>query len=308
VALRRRQVDVATAARLSRSLVASIDRGDVDGVTIGAITGAASSLGADVDLVLRWRGERLDRLLDEDHARLVDIVVRRLRAATWNVEVEVSFSIWGERGSIDVLAQHPATGSLLVVEVKSVVPDSQELLHRLDQKARLAPKMAGELSRQVRTVSGVLVIGATATSRRRIARLATTYDPALRDRGTAVREWLRQPAGHCAGSWSSHTTAKEAVAAKSAVGNGFGGLGNAQTTALRGFETAAAGAGGWSRRGCRMSAARPLGGRDRGTARQPRVDCSPPKPCATLRLRLAPSASRVRAPVEHHSVARRGQP
>jgi len=82
VGLRRRQVDVATAARLSRSLVASIDRGDVDGVTIGAITRAASSLGADVDLVLRWRGERLDRLLEEDHARLVDIVVRRLRAAT----------------------------------------------------------------------------------------------------------------------------------------------------------------------------------------------------------------------------------
>jgi len=156
----------------------------------------------------------------------------------------VSFSIWGERGSIDVLAQHPATGSLLVVEVKSVVPDSQELLHRLDQKARLAPKIAGEHGWQVRMVSRVLVIGATAISRRRIARLATTDDAALPDRGRAVRQWLGQPAAPLRGLLFVACDSHGSVVAKSAVRNGSGGLGNAQTTALQGFETAAAGASG----------------------------------------------------------------
>jgi hypothetical protein len=64
------------------------------------------ALGADLDLFLRWRGERLDRLLDEDHAAIVEAVVRLLREDEWDVAIEVSFSKWGERGSIDVLGFH----------------------------------------------------------------------------------------------------------------------------------------------------------------------------------------------------------
>ena len=54
-------------------------------------------------IALRWHGEELDRLLDEAHARLVDEVVRRSTVLGWVVAVEVSFSRYGERGSIDVL-------------------------------------------------------------------------------------------------------------------------------------------------------------------------------------------------------------
>ena len=43
--------------------------------------------------------------------------------AGWDVATEVSFNVRGERGSIDILAFHQATGSLLVIEIKSVVPD-----------------------------------------------------------------------------------------------------------------------------------------------------------------------------------------
>src|SRR5689334_9236392 len=103
IRLRLRQCDVAAAAAVSRSLIAAIDRGELDGVTLGSLRKATSALGADVDLFLRWRGERLDRLLDEDHAAIVELVVRLLRNDGWQVEVEASFSIWGERGSIDVL-------------------------------------------------------------------------------------------------------------------------------------------------------------------------------------------------------------
>src|SRR5690349_4986688 len=98
IRLERRQLDVARDARLSRSLVASIDRGQLAGVTVGALVRAAGALGAEVDLRLRWRGEALDRLLDEDHAAIVERLVRRLIGAGWQVAVEVTFSKWGERG------------------------------------------------------------------------------------------------------------------------------------------------------------------------------------------------------------------
>ena len=139
-----RQVDAGDKAHLSRSFVAKAESGAIDGITVGNLRRLAAVFGATVDVRLRWKGEGLDRLLDEAHSRLVDAIVVILRASGWEVAVEVSFSIWGERGSIDVLAFHRLTGILLVIEVKSVVPDSQATLHGLDRKARLAPQIAAE--------------------------------------------------------------------------------------------------------------------------------------------------------------------
>ncbi len=85
-----------------------------------------------------WQGEGLDRLLDARHASLVEIVIELLGSNGWDVATEASFNIRGERGSIDVLALHRPTGSLLAVEVESVVPDIQAMLHDIDLTGRRA--------------------------------------------------------------------------------------------------------------------------------------------------------------------------
>jgi hypothetical protein len=184
-------------------MISKIERGEIAAVHIGALRAVAGALGASLDLKLRWHGESLDRLLDEAHARLVDATVALLRDAGWEVAVEVSFSIWGERGSIDVLAWHAATSSLIVVEIKSVVPDSQAMLHGLDRKARLAPQLAGERGWECKNVGRLLVVGESTTARRRISRLATTYATALPARNVDVRHWIRQPSGPLAGLYFS---------------------------------------------------------------------------------------------------------
>ena len=221
IRLERRQEDVATRAGVSRSLVAAVDRGELDGVTVGSLLRTCSALGADVDLRLRWRGEQLDRLLDEDHASIVEETVRRLSAHGWTTEVEVSFSKWGERGSIDVFAYHPEYRALLVVEVKSVVPDSQATLHGLDRKTRLAPEIAAERGWRPRHTSRLLVVAATATSRRRVARLAATYDAALPARGEMIRRWLARPDTAIAGliyvSNDSHDSARRPATGRERV-------------------------------------------------------------------------------------------
>jgi hypothetical protein len=109
------------------------------------------------------------------------------------VAVEVSFAIWGERGSIDVFAFHEPTGIVLVVEVKSVVPDSQQTLHTLDRKTRLAAELAKDRGWKCRGVGRLLVVGDSATSRRRVARISTTYSTAFPVRGVEVRRWLKDP-------------------------------------------------------------------------------------------------------------------
>ena len=155
-------------------MISKIERGEIAVVPLRVLRAVAGVLGASVDLKLHWHGEGLDRLLDEAHARLVDETVVLLREAGWDVAVGVSFSILGERGSIDVLAWHATTASLLVIEVKSVVPDSQATLHGLDRKARLAPRLAEERGWECRNVGRLLVVGESSTSRLRISRLDAT--------------------------------------------------------------------------------------------------------------------------------------
>lgn len=195
-----RQIDLAVRAGLSRSVISAIERGDIGRIQVETLLRVATALEARLDLMVRWHGEQLDRLLDAAHARLVDQAVRWLTTLGWEVRVEVTFAIAGERGSIDILAFHAATGRLLVIEVKSVVPDVQALLHTLDRKVRLAGRVARDLGWTVRGPVGRLVILPEATtSRRRIAAMAALFGAALPHRGVAVRRWARQPRGDLAG-------------------------------------------------------------------------------------------------------------
>lgn len=182
-------------AGLSRSCIGRIERGDVATVPSAKLNRCAEALGASLELSLRWRGEALDRLLDEAHAAIVDATVAVYRSAGWEVAVEASFAIDGERGSVDVLAWHRPTASVAVNEIKSVVPDSQATLHVLDRKARLGARIARERGWTCSSVSRVLVVGESRTSRRRVERHAAMFDAAFPTRGRAVASWIRQPTG-----------------------------------------------------------------------------------------------------------------
>ena len=194
-----RQEDLAVAAGLSREKVSRVERGRVAGVLVGDVARIAAALEADLDLRLRWHGEGLDRLLDGAHSGLVDGVVGLLRREDWETAIEVAFSMWGERGSVDVFARHAHTGMVLVVEVKSVVPDSQAMLHALDRKVRLAPEVAKARGWRCSGVARLLVVGESSTPRRRIAAIGATYRAAFPAAGWAVRRWLREPDGPMSG-------------------------------------------------------------------------------------------------------------
>jgi transcriptional regulator with XRE-family HTH domain len=83
-----RQEDLGSAAGVSRSLVSRVERGRLRGLPVDALDRLATALEARLDLLVRWEGEGLDRLLDEGHARLVEVVVRVLAALGWQVPVE----------------------------------------------------------------------------------------------------------------------------------------------------------------------------------------------------------------------------
>jgi hypothetical protein len=158
-------------------------------------------LGATLESTVRWRGGMLDRLLDERHAELVGAMVVRLRRLGWSVELEVSYSVYGERGSIDILAGRSIDRAVFVVEVKSELVSVEEPGRKTDEKLRLArQRLCRERFGWTPQVAGrVLVLPATDAARRSVRRHAPVLDVAFPARGSAVRRWLLNPAGDMSG-------------------------------------------------------------------------------------------------------------
>src|SRR5688572_26850879 len=63
---------------------------------------------------VRWQGGDLGRLLSARHSAMHEAMAQFLLAlGSWVGEPEVSFSVYGERGVIDVLAWHPSSRTVL---------------------------------------------------------------------------------------------------------------------------------------------------------------------------------------------------
>jgi len=197
VALRRRrgwtQAELAVRADLSRSVVGRVERGRLGRISFADLVTIAEALDGRLELDFRWRGEALDRLIDERHAAAVGEVVRLFRENGWDVDVEVSFSIYGERASIDVFGRHPGTGFVAVVEVKASVGEAGGTVIGVDRKGRLAPAIARERGWACRGVARFLVISDSSTARARISRHADTFRTAFPAGGRECLAWIRDP-------------------------------------------------------------------------------------------------------------------
>ena len=192
-------------------MISRLESGHIDEVTVATLRAVAKALEARIEVDLRWRGGALDRLLDERHAALVGATVSMLAHRGWRTQIEVSYSHFGERGSIDVVGWHVESHTLLVVEVKTELISVEATLRKHDEKVRLAPVVLPwpdthsapvtdqRPSRRPRSIARLLVLPATTTSRRRVARHAPVLDSAFPMRGEAIRGWLRRPNGTAAG-------------------------------------------------------------------------------------------------------------
>jgi transcriptional regulator with XRE-family HTH domain len=191
-----RQEDLAARAKVSRWVVMRIEQGRLASVPLGKVRAVAAALDARVDAVVRWHGGDLPRLVSARHARMHEVIARYLRDVPgWIVEPEVSFSIYSERGIIDVLAWHPTARILLVIELKTEVVDLNEMLGTLDRIRRLAWAVAKDRKWDPVAVSTWVVVADSRTNRRTVAEHATVLRSKLPTDGRGVARWLRRPTG-----------------------------------------------------------------------------------------------------------------
>lgn len=217
-----RQIDVGKRARVSPGVVSLIERGHLDRVSVPGFRRVAEALGIRAEISISLPHGEIDRLLNAGHALLHEALATHLtQLPGWVHAPEVSFAVYGERGIIDILAFHPATGSLLVIELKTELVSLEDLLGTMDVRMRHAAKIAGERGWHAKSVSAWVVFADRATNRRRAGQHGHALRAAFPADGRTMRRWLRAPTGtvRALSFWAdrSVTTANQVVAGKRRV-------------------------------------------------------------------------------------------
>ena len=193
---RLRQADLASLVGLSQPTISRIERGRLDGVTMGSLERVFDELGIRNNLQTWWDGAELDRLLAGRHSAMHDAIARMFESLPeWTIAPEVSFAIYRERGVIDILAWHAASRTLLVIELKTELVDVQETVGTLDRKRRLAAQVAAERGWKPAAVSVWLVIADSRTNQRRVAAHRAMLRAAYPVDGRTIGRWLQAPSG-----------------------------------------------------------------------------------------------------------------
>lgn len=218
-----RQSDVAAKAGISSSAIGRHENGLIGSLAV--FDSHAAVFGLRVDVWVLGRAGSLVRLGDEEHARIVEAVAAWFRDHGFLVETEASFSEWGERGRIDLLAFQPVTGTLAIVEVKTQLLDLQDLFGSLNVKERLAATIAERRGwKAVRRVT-VLAVANTAANRRLVRQHPSLFAEfagrsltvaALRSDGRRIH-WVN--ANGAAGSWLAgrHRVSRQRVHARRVI-------------------------------------------------------------------------------------------
>ena len=181
--------DIADRCSLSTATIGRIELGSIG--SLRALRTHAAGLDVRAEWRLVGRGADIARVLDEEHAAIVEALAAAFRRGGWRVEAEASYSEYGERGRVDLLVEGPGTQPgrqvLAMIEVKTELADLQDLFGGLSVKARLAPRVARRLGWSGGRVVTVLAMAATAGNR-----LVVRTHPALFD--PFPRRWFRAPA------------------------------------------------------------------------------------------------------------------
>ncbi|HUG47551.1 MAG TPA: helix-turn-helix transcriptional regulator [Candidatus Limnocylindria bacterium] len=178
------QAELARRGGVSQSTVSRIEKGSIERLTFETAATVLETLGVQVSLEARTPllGDR-QRQRDAAHARCVQYVARRLERLGWLVATEVEVLDGRFRGWIDVLAYRPSDGMLLLIEIKTDLPDIGAVMRQQSWYERLAWAAARRAGWKPRRMASALLVLATARNRDRLA-----------ENGELLRRAFPQPA------------------------------------------------------------------------------------------------------------------
>ena len=197
-----RQEDLSERAKVGSDAVGLFEHGHIERLSVRAIRRVWGALGIVVDLDPRISPAERAMLLDAGHAALVDSGAAIHQQHGWEAIVEFTFNIAGERGSVDLVAWHPARRALAIDEIKTRLPDMQDLYSSFDRKMRIVPTLlARERGWHADVFGRLLVVADTPTNRRIVRGHAATFRSSFPGDSRVARSWVADPSGPCAAIW-----------------------------------------------------------------------------------------------------------
>ncbi len=194
------QRQLAARVGISQAWICRVERGTADGLTLDTLDRVLEELGILVKVApenVNLQERRLQR--EPAHALAVAYVARRLESADWNVRTEVEIGSGRYRGWIDVLAWHPDSRTVLVVELKTEVRDLGAVQRQMGWYEREAWTAATGTWGRPAALRSALVLLATGANDR------TTFDMRLVIRAWAplgagdLAHFIEDPRGHAGG-------------------------------------------------------------------------------------------------------------
>jgi transcriptional regulator with XRE-family HTH domain len=180
----------------------NLEAGRAGDVLYGRLNRLFTEVEARARMSVWWKGAAADRLLDERHAAIVEQGASIIGRYSWATPTEVTFSEFGERGSIDVFAHREEYKAVAVCEIKSAFGSLEEMNRSLDAKVRLAPKLCQDrFGWTPRHVARLLIVPGISSTRRIVAAHRYTMDQLYPARGREIRAWLRRPDRSIGGVW-----------------------------------------------------------------------------------------------------------
>jgi transcriptional regulator with XRE-family HTH domain len=180
---------VATEAGIARGYLAAIEAGRAN-PSVEVVEAIVRALGVEAHLALRGpiTIERHQR--DLVHARCIAAIERRLRAGGWHTKHEAEVVLGRSHGWIDVLAFHPGSECLLVVEVKTRIDNIGAAERQIGWYSRAAFEPARRLGWRPRRIATWLLVAATTEADRALMANRELLLTAFPMRASAMLAWL----------------------------------------------------------------------------------------------------------------------
>jgi transcriptional regulator with XRE-family HTH domain len=152
------QQELAASVGVTRGYIANVERGSAN-PSLAVVERVALALGLEFELVARASTiDRGARQRDLVHARCSGYVGRRLGRAGWHVEREVEVVRGRYHGWVDIVAFHPSSATMLVIEVKTRLDDVGAVERQLGWYEQSAIDVARRLGWRPRRVAGWVLL------------------------------------------------------------------------------------------------------------------------------------------------------
>ncbi|MBA3876894.1 MAG: hypothetical protein C0498_08150 [Anaerolinea sp.] len=171
------QRELGRRAAVSQSMVCLAESGVLRDLTFSTAAALLSAMGARlvVDVDAPYLGDR-ERQRDPAHARLGAHVLARLRRAGWETRPEVEVGGDRSRGWIDIVAFHPESRVMLVIEIKTEIHDLGQIERSLGWYEREAWGAARRFGWRPARAIGCLLLLATEANELRAAANRTSIE------------------------------------------------------------------------------------------------------------------------------------